>query len=214
MNSYCFDSQTEVVGKLPDISDEEFRDEPMLFKCDYGHARMFGGQCTHAFLDALSTEWKTSEILMDTRVHMLMPGWYPCIPGWHHDDVPRDRFDGQPAYPPRYKSKHVMAFWGDVSRTEFAVGNAEFGEVPANLKVYSAWNSKVEKHIDKGRLVRTVAAPQTIYSFDWQSWHRGSPATDFGWRFFIRATRSTEERPVNKIRRQVQVYLENVNKGW
>lgn len=33
----------------------------------------------------------------DVKVHMLMPGQYPCIPGWHADFVPRvngiQRFD-------------------------------------------------------------------------------------------------------------------------
>lgn len=26
----------------------------------------------------------------DVKVHMLMPGQWPCIPGWHCDFVPRD----------------------------------------------------------------------------------------------------------------------------
>lgn len=26
----------------------------------------------------------------DVKVHMLMPGQYPCIPNWHYDLVPRD----------------------------------------------------------------------------------------------------------------------------
>ena len=26
----------------------------------------------------------------DVKVHMLMPGQYPCIPNWHRDMVPRD----------------------------------------------------------------------------------------------------------------------------
>jgi hypothetical protein len=30
----------------------------------------------------------------DIKVHMLMPRQYPCIPGWHVDNVPRDE-DGR-----------------------------------------------------------------------------------------------------------------------
>ena len=30
------------------------------------------------------------EYTYDVKVHMLMPGQYPCIPGWHVDMVPRD----------------------------------------------------------------------------------------------------------------------------
>src|ERR1043165_6671364 len=33
----------------------------------------------------------------DVKVHMLMPGQFPCIPNWHYDLVPREngvqRFD-------------------------------------------------------------------------------------------------------------------------
>lgn len=28
--------------------------------------------------------------LFDVKVHMLMPGQYPCIPNWHQDHVPRN----------------------------------------------------------------------------------------------------------------------------
>src|SRR3546814_568198 len=27
---------------------------------------------------------------LDIKVHMLMPGQFPCIPNWHCDNVPRD----------------------------------------------------------------------------------------------------------------------------
>ena len=30
------------------------------------------------------------EGVLDVKVHMLMPGQYPCIPNWHYDFVPRD----------------------------------------------------------------------------------------------------------------------------
>lgn len=32
----------------------------------------------------------SSDYLVDVKVHMLMPGQYPCIPNWHCDFVPRD----------------------------------------------------------------------------------------------------------------------------
>ena len=30
-----------------------------------------------------------SEFVWDVKVHMLMPGQYPCIPNWHYDNIPR-----------------------------------------------------------------------------------------------------------------------------
>lgn len=29
------------------------------------------------------------DYIWDVKVHMLMPGQYPCIPNWHYDNIPR-----------------------------------------------------------------------------------------------------------------------------
>jgi len=36
-----------------------------------------------------------NDYIIDVKVHMLMPGQYPCIPGWHLDMVPRDKDNNQ-----------------------------------------------------------------------------------------------------------------------
>lgn len=36
-------------------------------------------------------EFDKENYLVDVKVHMLMPGEYPCIPNWHRDFVPRDK---------------------------------------------------------------------------------------------------------------------------
>ena len=36
-------------------------------------------------------QFKKEDYLVDVKVHMLMPGEYPCIPNWHRDFVPRDK---------------------------------------------------------------------------------------------------------------------------
>src|SRR5574342_1166564 len=38
---------------------------------------------THSFPD------RFTDFTWDVKVHMLMPGQYPCIPHWHRDFVPR-----------------------------------------------------------------------------------------------------------------------------
>lgn len=35
-------------------------------------------------------EYKIDDYVVDVKVHMLMPGEYPCIPNWHRDFIPRD----------------------------------------------------------------------------------------------------------------------------
>lgn len=84
---------------LPTFTDNEVKNEPMLFSCDRDASIALGGPITKAFLDSLYPEFLNHpDFILDTRVHMLMPGWFPCIPGYHHDDVPRNNTNGQPNY--------------------------------------------------------------------------------------------------------------------
>lgn len=49
---------------------------------------------------------KHEDFTWDVKVHMLMPGQYPCIPNWHTDFVPRiggiQRFDMVKPHLPMY----------------------------------------------------------------------------------------------------------------
>ncbi len=200
---------------MPSASEEAIKQEPMLFKCDRAHAQYWGGPLTRAFLSALPKEFHRNPIYVDSRTHMLMPGWYPCIPGWHHDDVPRDRCDGQPEYAnPSYSTKHVLALWGDASLTEFAEGDASFPEIPIGSVVYKEWHPIVEQKIESGELSRFIVPELRMIGFNDRAWHRGVAAHKSGWRFFIRATVGSGERPRNERRTQVQVYLPALNDGW
>lgn len=62
----------------------------MFYRADMGFAWKHGGPITQDFLGLLPQDWYDSPVTIDSRVHMLMPGWYPCIPGMHHDDIPPD----------------------------------------------------------------------------------------------------------------------------
>ena len=207
-NSYCFLGKT-----LPPFSQEKVKNEPMLFNCDYEYARKLGGPITHAFLDLLQLD---GPIIIDSRVHMLKRGWWPCIPGWHHDDVPRSRADGQPNYKnPEYESFHCLALInGGIAPTEFALGTSTFNEVPIKQTVYKVWHGEVEKQLLDNRLMRYQAESNRLIYFDWQTWHQGTRAVTDGWRFFIRASAKTNRKPTNEIRRQVQVYLDLPMEGW
>ena len=170
---------------------------------------------TATFLDALPADWKESPLRIDSRLHMLMKDWLPCIGGWHHDDVPRDREDGQPDYVNlRYKTDHCMAIWGDASLTEFAVGKTAFPDVPLGQKFYKDWHPLVDEKIANGQMKSVIAPERKLIFFDWQSFHQGKPAKKDGWRFFIRATRGSQEKPHNQIRHQTQVYMKDPNSGW
>lgn len=164
--------------------------------------------------------WDLRETVVDSRTHMLMPGWYPCIPGWHHDDVPRTRSDGQPNYEDGSPLvEHAMMICGDrVAPTEFLVGQPTIVIPPVGSRrpVYASCHDQIEDQIAGGRLQRHSAEFDRVITFNSRTWHRGVAAQGTGWRWFIRASRNTPRvlSCTNEIRSQVQVYMSAENAGW
>jgi len=219
-------SQMETVGEtLEDRTQNKIKSEPMLFNCNHDSAYRLGSEITREFLSKLPEAWKDGPMVVDSRAHMLMPGWYPCIPGWHHDDVPRTRSDGQPNYGPgQDRSEHIVALvGGDICPTEFATGTADFEEPGLGETIYSVWHRQVDLLVKNG-VLKSVSAPSNrLVWFSDRTWHQGTAAVGNGWRFFIRASiykSPTGQRidrrneRTNETRKQVQVYLSNPFQGW
>jgi len=204
-------SKVSVGGDLPAFDQMTVKTEPMLFRANREFALANGGPITKAFLEVMPWE----NVSIDSRVHMLMPGMWPCIPGWHHDDVPRTREDKQPNYEnPAYHSEHCMALFGDCSRTEFALGQVVFSVPPIGKKIYKEWSPHVEDLCERGALSRWFAPERKLVYFDAHTWHRGSPTTHQGFRFFIRATRNTLNPIKNELRYNANVYMPVLDEGW
>jgi hypothetical protein len=205
------ESRIDIGKHLMHASQDEIKNEPMLHRATVEFAEASGGPLTHAFIIALGLK----EAIIDSRVHMLMPGMFPCIPGWHHDDVPRERSDGQPNYDnPSYKSKHCMALWGDCSLTEFAIGTHDI-EIPVlGKKIYKELSGVVESDCEREILTRVIAPERRLIFFNWNTWHQGKEATKKGFRFFIRATWDSNLMPRNEIRQNANVYMPILTEGW
>lgn len=235
MNHMRIDSKYRFGAEVPDSARARFTDmviknEPMLFNCSPDKIpEVVGALCeapiTATFLNMLPSDWLTDDVVVDSRSHMLMPGWYPCIPGWHHDDVPRERSDGQPQYVgASYRSEHVMMLVNShVCPTMFAYGDAYFDEPPLGRTIYEVWHRDVEEKIRAGKLLTQSADDCRLIYFNDRTWHRGTAAVQNGWRFFIRASRyfDTQNNRVhrgnprtNERRMQAQVYLPAVDAGW
>jgi hypothetical protein len=200
-----------------DRTEKEVKDEPMLFSADFDYAWKKGGEITREFLLKLPDYiTKRKDFIFDSRVHMLMPGWYPCIPGWHLDDVPRTRVDGQPDHEnPEYQSEHAMALVGDASVTSFFSGNLELEDVSVGEgTIYKVWDEKIENILVDNPYYEVKAPTNQIIFFDCHSFHKGNPATKNGWRWFGRASWNTKREVKNEIRHQVQVYMPVPNQGW
>lgn len=224
-NNKTFNSQVTFNGLFNDDWPEDvIKVEPMFFNASVQFAMENGGPITQEFLKGLPPGWDGA--VLDSRVHMLMPGWYPAIPGYHHDDVPRPRVpvgqhfmtSGQPDYDnPRYYSEHLMGLVnGEICPTEFAIGRCMMPAVPDGQLIYRVWHEEVERLLADGSLKR-VSAPSGVYlGFNWQTFHAGIKAVKNGWRWFCRLSRNTErcDHITNEIRKQVQVYLEFPMEGW
>jgi hypothetical protein len=211
-----FNSNIHDLGAFKsDWPQDIIKNEPMLFNCDYDYAFQYGGSITRDFLALLPSDWFESDVVIDSKVHMLMPNWYPCIPGYHHDDVPRSTSTGQPNYKnPEYHADHLMGLVnGDICPTQFIIGNVEVSEPDVNGQIYNRWNSEIEAQPD---LVRYSAESGKYLQFDSNAFHTGIKARAGGWRWFIRLSRNTvrTKHITNEIRRQVQVYLDDPMMGW
>jgi hypothetical protein len=214
-----FCSDLEIRGSFESAFPEAvLKNEPMFFNCDLEYAYKHGGDITRTYIDGLPRDWKLDDPVLDSRVHMLMKGWYPCIPGWHHDDVPRSTATGQPNYiDPEYKSEHIMGLVnGDICPTKFAIGKVKVSEPDINKTIYQVWHKEVQEQVEKSYVGILHANSGEYIEFDNHAFHSGTKAIDNGWRWFIRLSRNTKRQKhiTNEIRHQVQVYLEDPTQGW
>lgn len=225
MKTFC--SKVEEVGEFAkDIKNEDIKNEPMFFNSDFNFAYENGSCITRSFLDSLPDDWKNAPLVFDSRVHMLMSEWYPAIPGYHHDDVPRPPIKtgehfitaGQPDYDnPRYLSEHILGIVNaDVCPTNFALGESRFSRIPDGELIYRQWHKEVEHKLSSGELYGRLAKDRTLYQFDWQTWHTAQAAIKHGWRWFGRVSRNTDRinTITNEIRVNAQVYMKFPYEGW
>lgn len=218
LTTYKFNSQFQERGSFAtEISNELIKNETMFFNCDLEFAYKHGNEITRSFIDSLPDDWKTCDTVFDSRVHMLMPNWLSCIGGYHQDDVPRPN-GGQPDYDNMlYKSEHIMgSVNADICPTQFAIGESTFHKVSTGENVYKVWHNDVMKKLEAGELLAINAKDRTLIQFDWQTWHTGTLAKSNGWRWFGRLSRNTDRTKTitNEIRRQTQVYMQNLTEGW
>jgi hypothetical protein len=225
-----FDSRFHAVGMLKaGITEKMVKDEPMLFSASVKFALEHGGPITRSFIHNMPDEYfEDQTATLDTRVHMLMPGWFPCIPGWHHDDVSRNTPTGQPNYDdPAYRTRHVLALVNaDIAPTEFAYGPVIVPRPKEGETVYKVWDEAIERtraprpaySLDEPPPPLTFevhkVADRVLYEFDDTTFHRGTAAVAHGWRWFGRVTIGRKRVKPPEIRRQVQVYMPTINAGW
>lgn len=207
---FKFNSQIQNLGFMPTFEQSVVKSEPMFFNASIEYAYKHGGPITRTFIDRLPQHVRSHSVI-DTRVHMLMKGWYPCIPGWHHDDVPRTTKSGQPNYKsPEYFAKHILGLVnGDICPTQFALGECELPELLEDAVTYREWHPIIDELCRTGKMERRDLHGHQIIKFDAHSFHQGQRANADGWRWFGRVSYDTDriKNITNEIRTQVQVYI-------
>jgi hypothetical protein len=222
-------SITQHKGLMPATADaKRIQYESMFFRASPKFAEDEGDDLTIAFLQSASSLWgNLDDCIIDTRWHYLMPGMYPCIPGWHVDDAPRDpkKYGGQPdLWTDGVGPEHLLCVvdTGTGSLTQF-LESAPF--IPKTVLVEDLEHSGANFFKTADQLIEfqrsmhngiktTTVDPGAIVEFDSRSWHRGMPATGKGFRWFARMTRGSHHKPANEIRHNSQVYLTDANQGW
>jgi len=131
-------------------------------------------------------QYNQHEYLIDCKVHMLMPGEYPCIPNWHCDFVPRDQ-DNRPQRS-EIRDTDMMYIW--VSGPPYTEFKTHHGKIETDEITWTRFNQ------------RDV--------------HRGTISEIHTWRSFVRLIprwfRHTSTFNTGQVRRHSQVYIENPDK--
>ncbi len=204
---------------------KEIRDELMFFSCDMDFVRNHKDKSpiTNKILDIFQDilagtviDNSAPNIVIDSRVNMLMPGQWPSIPGWHCDDIKRPFPGAQPDFELCDDGvQHFMVLVSNTTTPENCISGTEF---IINDRIYDINHTKVWQSLheqcekDKDKKTRFVRERELV-QFNQLAIHRASPAVKAGWRLFFRLS-LTHRKPVNEIRNQVQIYVDPNNAGW
>lgn len=125
--------------------------------------------------------------IWDVKVHMLMPGQWPCIPNWHYDNIPRVNNKQDFAL---VKYDLPMYLWVSGNPlTEFKDGDKTYFIEP------KTWHRFTQKDLHRGTMSQ---------DFTWRGFIR---ATHKG----IKPANSAGHDP---LRRHSQVYLDVNTFSW
>lgn len=211
-----FENQTKTTPTEIAADQDTIRHLPQFFRSTPDYIYRLGGPIYRKILDCAPLEGERRLISIDSRVHMLMPGFLPCIGGWHCDDFHRptgkqpDLFDL--ANKPEFQATHHAIILGaDVAPTVFA---DESFHIPDTALQSDSVYRECHREIMRIKPSNFAARPGNFVTFGSLSFHRGSIATGRGWRLFVRITESDHYEPMNEIRTQTQVYLFSEANGW
>jgi len=234
MTKYLFNRTPLVMGGTIEQPEQALvKNTPGLWNASPEDALMYGGDLTREALSAMRLRNDRRYVTVDVKVHQLMKGMCPAIPGWHTDGVPRWA-DGSPAAghgprlsiqaeadarglrPPRY---HLLVT-GEHCLTEFVNGQF-YINFPLRWEdtdgLYKFVSDEVESRLATGELKKLTVPSCTVVEWDWWAVHQGTVSTGAEWRYLIRVTESDTLAPQadlrSVLRTQQNVYVPGAY-GW
>lgn len=214
-------------GKIEQPPENEVKNTFGLWNASLDDAVHYGGELTRQAIRAMNLRHDRKNIIVDTKIHMLMKGWSPAIPGWHTDGAPRDEFKnpqgtGKPDTfaqegDERYNRYHILVT-GEGCLTQY-INQPLCVYIPEepSYDVYSVMSANVkERLILQPNIVSTMPSC-TVMEFDWWDIHTGVVAQKKEWRYLIRVCESDYYEPRSDlrevIRMQSQIYSP-ADFGW
>lgn len=222
-----FNRRPPILGPTIEQPPQELvKNTPSLWQADLDTAVRYGGELTHAALGAMNLRGDKRFTVVDTKVHMLMPGQCPAIPGWHTDGAPRllaspQDLTGHLAHSPTGQGPpdlRVQEHWGEEGRTPrfhlLVTGHGcltEFLWNPLTIDIAEVASpdlyAELTTVVEQKRGLDYVAgedlatsfrfAPScTVIEWDWWNLHQGILAQQREWRFLIRVTESDYHEPL------------------
>lgn len=220
---YEFKPSCSLIASCFSYSEEQIMNEPMLYGASVVYAQEHGGVITndvlHSCLRNIDYEelrdqaFKGYHPVIDTKVVLLMPGQYPCIPGWHCDGVIRKARGEQPNLDTLNEGVYHYIFSASASGSHCGT---DIKSIPSSISKSlidqdNVWRS-VNKSIEECDPEYETTINCGLYKISRSTLHRGTAAKERQWRFFFRM--SYYHMPaMNEHRKQVQVYTD-VNNGW
>ncbi|MGM0846930.1 MAG: hypothetical protein ACQEUT_18380 [Bacillota bacterium] len=210
-------------------SEELVKNTLGLWNASLEDAIKYGGDLTKECLSAMDLRMDKKYVVVDSRVTMLLPGFYPSIPGYHVDGTPR----GKELRPEVKASPNIQAqeemdspryhliVTGEASLTRFIDKKIELNvpDVPST-KLFKMVDAQTKEMIGNGQIKQNeiFTAPScTAVEFDWWELHSAVAATKPEWRFLIRVTETDYLQPQRNLRKiirtQQNVYVPE-NFGW
>ncbi len=183
------------------------RKEQQFYQSSMEFVAEKGGPIAQEFISKLPFS-EDDNVLVDVRVHSLQAGYYPAIPGYHLDWLPRTNKGADPIVETIPDYDHVVLIVAESSLTEFVADDIMI--VLPEVKAFEHANRWIKAsgiktaHVKSGDMVQ----------FTSRDWHRPSPALGSEWRLLIRASRIDHKEPVNRLVDQSQVYIPIEEASW